>query len=72
VKRKSVDAQFVAHLAEIAGFHFSAERAELLVPQLNWLLGEAQKIAEVDRAGLEPVNFFAPAVYNRRAERDDR
>ena len=47
MKRKSVDAQFVAHLAEIAGFHFSAERAELLVPQLDWLLGEAQKIGEV-------------------------
>ena len=72
MKQKSVDAQLVAHLAEISGFHLSLERAELLVPQLEWLLAEAQKITEADRAGLEPANFFAPGVYKGRTGRGIR
>lgn len=72
MKRISVDSQLVVSLAEISGFHFSTERAELLVPQLEWLLSELKKIADADRTGLEPVHFFVPAAFNRRAERDDR
>lgn len=72
MKRKSVDPQFIAHLAEISGFRFSAERAELLAPQLEWLLAEAQKIENSDRAGLEPANFFVPALFQSPTERGDQ
>jgi hypothetical protein len=58
--RGSISAELVASLSRIAGFDFAQGRCEQLVPQLEWLLEEAERIEELSLAEEEPVNIFRP------------
>ena len=52
--------QMVALLARNAGFEFSIERCELLAPQLDWLLDQADLLAELNLGTEEPALVFRP------------
>lgn len=66
MERPKVSAQMINDLAAMAGFHLTAGRGELLAPQLDWMLKEAQKVEECSRTGLEPAGFFVPALWRPR------
>ncbi len=63
MKRGSVSAETALLLAKLAGFELNLKRCEILAPQLEWILDEAGRIETLNRAGVEPVNFFQPSVW---------
>ena len=64
-----VNAQVVALLSDLAGFHFNPERCEKLAPQLDWMLKEAARLDISVRDGLEPANMFFPLAWQTQPKK---
>jgi len=60
---EKVDDHLVFAMAKLAGFSFSEERCKLLVPQLEWMAKEAEKVDVFDRSGMQPVIIFTPNTW---------
>ncbi len=62
--RSPVTKEMVAFLGRAAGFELTPERCQLLAPQLEWLLSEAEHLAELNLDGEEPISIFRPGVFS--------
>jgi Asp-tRNA(Asn)/Glu-tRNA(Gln) amidotransferase C subunit len=61
--RGPVTADFVKDMARLSGFDFSDERCQALAGELEWLLGEAERIDELGLSAEEGILTFQPLRY---------
>ena len=62
--RTPVTEEMVAMLGRAAGFALAPERCRLLAAQLEWLLGEAGHLSDIDLTGVEPVCSYQIEVLS--------
>jgi hypothetical protein len=62
--RGPITKELVALLGRAAGFELAPERCKLLVPQLDWLLGEAVILASLDLSCEEPNFICLTGVFS--------
>ena len=64
----SVDTAIVRHIAKLARIAMTNGEVEVLVPELNNILGWVEQLQEVDVSGVEPMTAVIP---NKLRLRDD-
>lgn len=64
----SVDAATVRHIARLARIAVSDAEVEALAPELSGILGWIEQLAEVDVAGIAPMNAVIPNALRQRED----
>ena len=65
-----INAQMVDLLARNAGFEFSLDRCELLVPQLDWLLAQGELLSGLNLGSEEPLLIMRLNPFATRVDQE--
>lgn len=67
-RRMSVDKETVLKIAKLSRIAISDEEADVLLPELNNILGWVEQLGEVDVSGVEPTTAVIPNKLRLRAD----